>query len=120
MSRAHDQLVNDLLLAFGSRDDMTVWRNFTGTVRAYSQPKKVIKVGLEGSSDILGIIQSPSGRNADFGVFFACEAKVGRDTLREDQEMFRDMIMRRGGLYIVAYKVDDALREVAAWRNARL
>jgi hypothetical protein len=90
-------LVADILLAIGSRPDVRVWKNATGVAKI---DDRVIKFGLKGSADILGIL-APSGR------FLAIECKVGRDTQSPYQKNFQLMIETMGGLYILARSVSD-------------
>ena len=59
----------------------------------------MIRYGLVGSCDILGICRG--------GRFLGIEVKTGSGRLRKEQEAFRDMIQRFGGLYILARSLED-------------
>lgn len=97
--KSHTGLVADVLLAIGSRPDVRVWKNATGVAKI---DDRVIRFGLKGSADIIGIL-APSGR------FLAIECKVGRDSQRPEQKNFQAMISLMGGLYILARSVDGVL-----------
>lgn len=59
----------------------------------------VIRYGLIGSSDIIGIREG--------GQMICVEIKIGTDKQREAQAKFQKMIERRGGIYILARSVED-------------
>lgn len=54
-----------------------------------------------GIADIIGCFD---------GKALAIEAKVGRNKLTEDQEKFRAAWERAGGLFVLAYSVEDVAR----------
>lgn len=81
------------------------WKNATGVTKIRTQ---VIKFGLKGSADILGIVK-PSGR------FLAIECKTGQAVQSEFQKNFENMIKTSGGIYLVARSVPgvrDELRKL--------
>jgi len=55
----------------------------------------IVRYGIRGAADIIGIL-------APRGGWIAIEVKVGKDTLRPGQLVFRGIIERSGGLYLVA------------------
>lgn len=57
-------------------------------------------VGLKGVSDVIGF-EKGTGR------FLACEIKVGRDFLSEDQKQFLSAVVRAGGVGLVIRHADD-------------
>ena len=82
-----------------------VWRNNTGATRlsytnkAGDERYRVVRAGLRGSSDILGITKT--------GQFLAVECKVGYNKTTDIQNLFLEQIRVRGGLAIVAYDLPD-------------
>lgn len=100
---AHQKLVNDLLLAFGSRPDCRVWTQINGVFRDFNS-ERIIRVGLNGAADISGIV-SPSGRRIEI------EAKTGNAKQNESQINFQKMIERFKGIYLVARNVESAIAE---------
>jgi hypothetical protein len=72
------------------------WVNSTGTTQIDG---RWVKFGLEGSSDIIGIIK-PSGR------FLAIEIKSEKGRQSEAQKKFESMIKSFGGIYILAKDCD--------------
>jgi len=61
---------------------------------------RVIRFGIPGQADISGIL-APSGQRIEI----ECKSKTGR--LTQEQVAWRDMILRHGGLYILARSLDD-------------
>ena len=92
------ELQQRILLELGNRSDLRVWRQNTGAL--INQHGHLVKFGLQGSADILGIIK-PHGR------FLAIEVKAPRGKLTAQQERFKQMIEGHGGLYILARTLED-------------
>lgn len=105
MVNEHSKLVNELLLMIGQEfPQIRCWKNATGVTKTEN---RVIKFGLKGSADILGII-GPSGR------FLAIECKTGQAVQSNFQKNFENMVKSLGGIYLVARStqgVRDFLRE---------
>ena len=93
-------VLHDILLAIGNRPDLRVWRNNTGQIP--TPDGRVIRFGLPGSADILGIMK-PTGR------FLAIECKTDVGHQSDKQKHFQAMIETHGGLYILARSVTDVL-----------
>lgn len=72
------------------------WRNNTGSYK--TDAGHYVAYGLKGSADIIGMTST--------GRFLAIEVKSSTGTLNPDQRLFRDAVMKNGGLYIVARSVD--------------
>lgn len=95
-SAEHSKLVNEILLTFGSRKDLTLWKNATGAVKIGD---RFLRFGMKGSPDILGI--------ADDGIFVGIEVKTGNARQSPEQKLFEAMVFRRGGVYILARCLED-------------
>jgi hypothetical protein len=67
---------------------------------------RIISFGLKGSADIIGIIK-PHGR------FLAIEVKTGAAKQTAEQLAFEKMVIKFGGVYIVARSVDDVLKAIS-------
>jgi hypothetical protein len=79
--------------------DVFAWRNNTGMVRAEHRGKeRIIRYGLPGSSDILGI--------DDLGRMWAVECKVGKNKPTALQDDFLRAVRSRGGVALVV-RPDD-------------
>lgn len=89
-----------IMLAIGSRPGIRIWRNQTGALK--DERGHLIRFGLVGSADILGIM-SPGGR------FLAIEVKTHTGRQTEQQASFQRMIESHGGLYVLARSVQDAV-----------
>ena len=68
-----------------------VWPNNTGVGRDMSG-ERIIRFGLKGSSDIIGIYK---------GLFLGIEVKTGNAVQSKDQKNFHSMIKNMGGIYIL-------------------
>lgn len=98
MATSHSNLLNLTLLEISHARIAKAWRNETGTAKSFDN-ERVIKYGLKGSSDILGLTKS--------GRFLAIEIKVGKDFLKPEQINFKDTIERYNGLHFVIRSEDD-------------
>jgi len=89
----HSDLVNEILLHLSPLG--MAWSNRSGAVKTED---RFLRYGLKGSSDILACIK---------GRMVCVEAKIGRDPQRPAQRRFEAAITRAGGIYILAWSVDD-------------
>lgn len=96
----HQKIVDEVLLAIGSRADGRAWKNVTGVAK---QGTRVISFGLKGSADVFAI-KAPQGR------FFAFEAKSGKAVQSREQRAFGEMVTRFGGVYAVVRSGSEALQ----------
>jgi hypothetical protein len=77
-----------------------VWRNNSGGYKPEGS-KRFIRFGAKGSPDIIGLTST--------GRFIGCECKFGKGKPTPEQIAFGNEIMKRGGIYVVAYSVDDLI-----------
>lgn len=71
----------------------------------------------KGSSDIIGIVQKPFYENGccnrgPMGIFLALEVKAEKGRVSVEQQMFLDLVNRRGGVGRVVRSSDDALAAI--------
>lgn len=92
---------NRILLEIGSIPWLRVWRNNTGALLDHNN--KLVKFGLQGSADIIGLMK-PHGR------FLAIEVKTEKGRQSESQKRFQRMIEDMGGLYILARSPEDVTK----------
>ncbi len=98
MSNASEtELVQAILLEFGNRSDLRLWRSNTGAARTTAG--RLVRFGVPGQADISGI--AANGRRIEI----ECKTKTGRVSYA--QAMWRNMIISFGGLYILARSLDD-------------
>ncbi len=93
-------IVKAILDAYEGHPRYTLWRNNTGVGRIHGSH---VRFGKVGSADITGIMDG--GRRVEI----ECK-KVGGKTSKErieNQQKFADMIRKHGGLYVVAFSLDD-------------
>lgn len=104
MVNEHSKLVNELLLMIG-RDfpNIRAWKNATGTTKIET---RIIKFGLKGSADILGIMK-PDGR------LLAIECKTGQAIQSKFQKNFEKMIVDFGGIYLVSHAAQETRADLA-------
>jgi hypothetical protein len=79
------------------------------------EPQRFTRYGLaKGSSDIIGIVQTrqrtgPRGEPENLhGVFLALEVKAERGVVSAEQQMFLDIVNRRGGIGRVVRSSEEA------------
>ena len=96
---AHSALVNRILMRYSVLPDLSLFKMNNGVARALHS-KEVIRYGINGCTDIIGILK-PYGR------WVAIEAKTGSGRLEDDQPTFRNMILSHGGIYILARDEED-------------
>ena len=92
------ELVQQILLEFGARSDLRLWRANTGA--AVRRGGGLVRFGVPGQADISGIMR-PSGRRIEI------ECKTTRGTQSKDQRAWQRMIEWAGGLYILARRIED-------------
>lgn len=97
---AHQRLVSLILIEL-SKMGFRAWKNTTGTGLSMDG-SRVIKFGVPGSPDIMGI--GPQGK------FLGVEVKTGSGVLRQEQIAFRDMVRRQGGIFIEARSIEDVVQ----------
>lgn len=91
-------IVKAILDAYAGHPRIRLWRQNTGVARVRGSH---VRFGVPGAGDITGIILDGGGRRIEI------ECKQPKAKQRAAQVEFADMIRRHGGLYILAYSVDD-------------
>lgn len=90
------------LLAVGARPDVMVWKQNVGTLRAYDDPSKIIKVGVPGMSDSMAVVAvqiTPEMVGKTIGVAVAAEFKTNTGRQRPGQREWQAAFTKRGGIY---------------------
>ena len=90
-------------------DYSRVWANNTGMIKT---DDRVVKFGLKGSSDIIGIYK---------GIFLGIEVKTGNAKQSKFQINFQKMVEKMGGIYVLITdkNVKQVLNIVEGAYNAR-
>jgi len=94
----HTELVNQILIEITAMPGVMAWKNSTGV--GVTQARTVVRFGLKGSADILGVFR---------GRALAIEAKTGKGRQHGKQPEFQAKFQECGGLYILARSVADAV-----------
>lgn len=89
-------LVQSILIEFGSRPTLRLWRVNTGAALGRAG---FVRFGLPGMADISGIMQG--GRRIEI----ECKTATGRQS--PEQKRWQAMIEKFGGLYVLARSVED-------------
>lgn len=101
------QLQQQIRLALGREPDLVIWRNSVGVAETNGRKQRF---GLcKGSADLIGI--GPGGR------FFALEIKTLTGRIRPEQQLFVDLVNRRGGFAAIVRSVDEAWQALTAARR---
>lgn len=77
-----------------------VWRQNTGGFK--DKRGQYVSFGTRGCADIIGV--TPTGK------FIGCECKSAKGKPSEAQDLFRDRIQAKNGLYVLARSTDDLER----------
>lgn len=86
----HQFIVKNILLLMTTKDSR-VWANNTGVGKDLNS-ERVIRFGLKGSSDIIGIYK---------GLFLGIEVKTGNAKQNKFQKNFEKMVCNLGGIYVI-------------------
>lgn len=100
----HQKLVDEILCEIGSLPYVRLWPRVVGFDEA-----RQIKYGRQGECDLDGILMG--GRR------IGIEVKTGKGTLSNEQILWRNMIVKFGGLYVVARSVDDVKKAIEKART---
>jgi hypothetical protein len=95
---------NSLIINLSQRGWL-VWRNHVGVFRSYEDPKRLIKVGIPGQSDIMAI--KPVTITADMvgqtvGIAVHVEVKTPTGRQSQPQKYWQEAVEKRGGIYVIA------------------
>lgn len=104
-----NRVKSDILKALGRRADVLVWNHPTGVGRSL-YGNRVIRFGLVGSGDVVGVQAVeilPEHVGQVFGRALAIETKSSAGEQRTQQEKFEKAWTLRGGLYVLARGVED-------------
>lgn len=108
------RIMTDILLKFGARPDMRIWRVNTGKAYGYSIVANALaragmgevlasmpltRYGTPGTPDIHGILKN--------GRYLAIEVKQPGQKLSEEQEAWQRMFLAHGGLFIEGHSIEE-------------
>lgn len=93
------QLQDAIRLALGAVPGLVLWRNNIGTAEIRGCPVK-FGVGNPGGADLIGIYN---------GRFTAVEIKTPTGRQSPEQKRFENLVISRGGEYVILRSVDDAI-----------
>ena len=97
------ELVQSILIEFGARSDLRMWRSNTGAAmwrKSNGSSGGMVRFGMPGQADISGIMR-PGGRRIEI----ECKTKNGRQS--KEQQAWQRMIEWAGGLYVIARSIED-------------
>ena len=100
---AHTALRNECLAWIGSREWARAWIANVGVAVPLGR-KRPMRFGIAGQADITGILRD--GRRLEI------EIKTGNARRSSNQRAYASMIVRMGGLYVVARSLDWLQREL--------
>ena len=98
----HQRLVSRILLKLSKLSYCRIWPNNTGVGRSMNG-ERVIRFGLKGSADIMGIYK---------GFFLGIECKTGNATQTKQQKFFEAMVREQGGIYILARTEENIIQTI--------
>ena len=125
------KLTADILVQAPKRfPGVRVWKSATGTgvplgvVRAaiklfqsgrikegaQTLMSRLVHYGVTGQADLSGI--TPLGAPGGGGRFIQIEVKFGDDVMSDEQINWRAMILRAGGIHVIARELEQAMRDL--------
>lgn len=90
------QIQNLILLTFGTRHDMRIWRANVGVAQ---MGRRIVRFGVPGQADLTGILPG--------GIRLEIEVKTNAGQQTAEQKNYQRIIERFGGVYVLARSVDD-------------
>ncbi len=111
MANAETNLQQHIRLALGTRADLRLFRNNTGTL---PDPRtgRPVQFGLaRGSADLIGlrtVTVTPDMVGQQLAVFTSIEVKTSTGRLTPEQNNWLHMVRRAGGIAGVARSIQDA------------
>lgn len=108
MSEANN-LTAALLIEIPKRvHGVRIWRNNRVSAMALGKNGKMRKVdaGINGQADISGIASIPFTAKDSLGLRLEIEVKTGRDRQGDAQINFQEMILKHGGIYLIAQDLE--------------
>jgi hypothetical protein len=107
---------NEILVAM-SQAGALVWRNQVGVFRAMDDPNRIIKVGVPGMADVIGVV--PVVITAEMvgktvGVAVGCEVKTPLGKQRDKQKLWQHAMQRHHGIYLITRSPDQAIQQLAS------
>ena len=99
------QIQNQILRTFGTRPDVRLWRANAGTA-SFGPPgsRRTVAFGLRGQADLTGILPG--------GIRLEIEVKGPNGRQSREQKFYQQMIERFGGVYVLAWSVEDVQRAI--------
>ena len=106
-----EKQIQQTILRWLNLNGIMAWRNNTGRffLKNKSGKERMFQAGVKGSSDIFAILKT--------GQFVAIEVKSKYGKLSLDQEIFLDKVEKQGGISIVAYSLEDVIKELEEYLN---
>lgn len=97
---SHNDVRNQIAIFLSDRGFLTMFNN--ALVGRALTDDRILKANGDGRSD-LQAIEPGNGR------YWAIEVKIGKDTLKRKQKIFREQVEKRGGVFIEAHSLEDII-----------
>ena len=102
------QIQDAVRLALGRDPDVVLFRNNIGALQNPRTGRYTrFGVGGPGGADLIGMFR---------GRFLAIEVKTPTGRQTDEQRRFQDLIIARGGIYLLVRSADDAVAQIAGLR----
>lgn len=109
---AETDIAHSILLAIGQRPDVLAMKRTVGKFRALDNPARIVTVGTPGEPDIGAVVAvriTPEMVGRTVGIAVGIEVKTAIGRQREGQKLFEHAWTKRGGIYVLARSVEDAV-----------
>ena len=123
MANPETVIKNEILLELGCRPDVYIQNQPTGTFRAWDDPRRPVKVGNPGQSDLLAVVAvtiTPDMVGQTVGLAWFPEVKTAKGKQRETQQLFQLAVERRGARYDLVRSPAEAVAIIDAIQRGQL
>jgi hypothetical protein len=112
------EIKREILLELGNDPDFMIWNHPTGVGRTGYDASRVVRFGLEGSGDIIGVVRLkilPEHVGREFGVAISIETKTKTGKQSEQQKRFERAFTRRAGGYFLSSEPKTIKQRIIEW-----
>lgn len=123
MANPETALKNGILLELGCLPDVYIQNQPTGTFRAWDDPRRPVKVGNPGQSDLLAVVAvtiTPDMVGQTVGLAWFPEVKTPSGKQRDTQRAFQAAVERRGARYDLVRSPGEAVAIIEAIKRGEL
>lgn len=99
-----------------------IWRQQSGLFRAYDRPEQIVRVGVPGMADSMGVVAvtiTPEWIGRTVGLAVAAEFKTDTGRQSDAQKLWQAAFEARGGVYRVVRSAEEMTQLIEDVRDGR-